>query len=1171
MNYKSTSHSYKHTIICVLFICTWLPNYAQTTDTKQYNVTLQATSISLKEIFRSIQKQTGLRVMAPVDAVDMNERVSNVHFVNGSIQTVLSYILKDRDVQFLLKDNIILLRKGKPISQATEVQTSAKSIDITGSVTDTLGNPLIGATVKQLETGAGTVTNQSGAFILHTNARANISISFTGYVPQVIQVPANDAIGRVSLREDIKNIKGIEVYSTGYQQIPKERATGSFDLISNKLFNQQVSTNVLDRLEPIANGLQVNKKINGSAGQIIIRGLSTINGPKSPLIILNNFPYEGSLDNINPNDVATITILKDAAAASIWGTRAGNGVIVITTKQPSYSNQMRVDVTSNITVVQKPDLFKLKTIAPNDFVDAESFLFSQGFYDSREQDTYTRGPLSPVVEILIKQRDGLITADQAQSEIAKYRTHDVRSDYEKYFYSPAVNQQYAVSMQAGTDKLAWLLSTGYDRNLNELKAKEGRVTIRSENSFRPSEKLELKAGITYTSNNTSSGRPQFADLSTTFGNIPVYSYLADRNGKALPLLKDYRQPFIDTFYTGKLLDWNYYPTTDYKNIDATINNKDFLLSGSAKYTPLKWLSFTLNYQWERQTTESNTTYGKNSYYARNLINLYTQINPETNEITRPIPLGGIRNNNIGVLDAKSFRSQVVVNKGTKIGDFNGLVGMEVRQSATSGSSFTAYGYDHNNLLSSSVDYVNLYPNIINGNASRIPDGTGFSATENRFVSYFANLAYTYKDRYIFSSSARTDASNLFGVKSNDRWTPLWSAGLSWQISKEKFYKSELIPYLKARITYGFSGNVDQSLSALTVIQAAYTNPYTNTPATITTKFYNPSLKWEKVGMTNLALDFSLRNNIISGSIDFYHKKGVNLYGPTPIDYTVGVGQPVLTKNVASISGNGFDFQLNSTNIDKQIRWTTTLNLSNHSDKVISYYQQDQTANKYANGGLSISAIEGKPIYSIFSYKWRGLDPSTGDPQGILDGQKSKDYVALTGATSSVRDLLYNGPGMPSIYGSFSNTISYRGISLAINFLYKFGYYFHRESISYNNFINSYVGHADYSKRWKKPGDEKYTYVPSFAYPNVDGRDDFYNGSEILVEKGDNIRLQYINLSYAFPNTILKRLGLTKLSIFAYASNLGIIWRANKEKIDPDYSESQPPIQKSFSFGLQTSF
>lgn len=252
-----------------------------------------------------------------------------------------------------------------------------------------------------------------------------------------------------------------------------------------------------------------------------------------------------------------------------------------------------------------------------------------------------------------------------------------------------------------------------------------------------------------------------------------------------------------------------------------------------------------------------------------------------------------------------------------------------------------------------------------------------------------------------------------------------------------------------------------------------------------------------------------------------------------------------------------DIELKTKNIDKTVKWNSIINFSIYNDKVTNYYLPTTFANSFVvnSGSIApISGIVGLPVYGVFAYKWAGLDPQTGDPQGI-------------------EDLEYFGSAIPTKYGSFINSIAYQQFSLDVCITYKFGYWFRRSSINYTDLIASRDGHSDYSKRWQNPGDELWTNVPSNPYTTNSARDAFYNGSSVLVERGDHIRLQYLTLNYSFKKENLANLPIQNLQLFVSANNLGILWKANKAGIDPDYNlgtYSLKPVT-TYSIGLRTQF
>jgi hypothetical protein len=322
-------------------------------------------------------------------------------------------------------------------------------------------------------------------------------------------------------------------------------------------------------------------------------------------------------------------------------------------------------------------------------------------------------------------------------------------------------------------------------------------------------------------------------------------------------------------------------------------------------------------------------------------------------------------------------------------------------------------------------------------------------------------------------------------------------------------------------------------------------------------------------MLNIGIDFKALKNRLQGSVEYYHKKGKDLLGFAAVDYTA-VPTDRIAKNVAGMRGSGWDISLNTVNIDKKFQWVSSLNFNTNKDRVTSYYLSTRAATSYLNGGLGISAVEGRPVYGVYAYSWAGLDKQTGDPLGYVNGQPSKDYNTLLAAAYPIDSLKFIGNALPAVFGSFANTISYKGLSLTVRLSFKAGYYFLRNSIHYNNLFGSRQGHGDIAQRWQKPGDEAFTNVPSMVYPAVSRRDQFYNNAEILAEKGDHIRMQYITLSYNLK-TCFKKLPVSAAEIYMNANNLGIIWRANKKGIDPDYRDNTILPALNFAFGLRATF
>ena len=1048
---------------------------------------------------------------------------------------------------------------------------------ISGVVLDaSTEKPLVGIRVGIPQTKTTTFTDGEGRFVLSisgNNSKA-VTLHLSGEEynsrEQSLKLPVQKPLV-LYLSLNVKEIQEV-VLSNGYQKIPKERATGSFSSADGKLLQQQVSTNIMDRLTSIMSGLTESKGLSDN-GQLMIRGLSTLKGPKSPLIILDNFPYEGDLSRINPNMVENITVLKDAAASSIWGARAANGVIVITTKNSKFNQPFSLEFTANTTVSSRPDLGYSRQMRSTDFIDVEMELFKKGYYDS-DINSPNHPVLTPVVDLLNKERQGIITQDETIKQIDRLRAIDVRDQYRKYMYLPMENKQYALNLSGGTPQLAWTSFIGYDDNIGNLEEKYQRLNTRFQTTWRPFEKLTITTGVYFTNTSSKSGRSAYNSV-TIKGNWKIpYLEFADEQGNPLVVNSIFDQNYKNSLQGSGLLDWNYYPITDWQHNVSKNNTYEIIINTGINYKLFKGLEADVKYQYQRVNGQSSTLYDEQSYNGRYLINSFAQKNQD-GSIKFIIPKGGILTQGNSQTSINNFRGQLNYNKNFGKHSISALAGGEIRETVTNYENNRYYGYNSYDRSVGVVDYTRPYPHFVTGDNNFIEKNISLRETHLNFLSFFANAAYTFDKKYVVSGSMRRDASNLFGLTTNDQWNPFWSAGLAWNISNEDFYKVKWLPSIKLRGSYGFNGNIDPAMVAVTTV--AYdpdVSVYTGEPMARIDQYFNPQLRWEMMRMINVGIDFATKNNRITGSLEFYNKKGSNLFGLAPIDYTTGV--TTMLWNVAGMKGNGIDVVLNTKNIDKAFKWNSIINFSTYKDEVTDYYLPTTFASDFVTQSGStapISGVIGLPVYSVFAYKWAGLDPETGAPRGYLNGEISKNYSEITSSDRGIEDLQYFGSAIPTSFGSFINSLSYMQLNLDIGITYKFGYWFRRSSINYTNLISSRDGHSDYEYRWQKPGDELMTHVPANSYTSNSARDAFYNGSSILVEKGDHIRLQYVNIGYQFNNTQLKGISMKSLHIYCSVSNLGMLWKANKSGIDPDYNwgtYSLKPVT-TYSFGLRAQF
>ncbi|WP_454801392.1 SusC/RagA family TonB-linked outer membrane protein [Mucilaginibacter phyllosphaerae] len=1042
--------------------------------------------------------------------------------------------------------------------------------------------PLAGATVFPDDLNTAVVADNNGRFhFVTTKATGHFRLSFIGYQTLIVNYEQNESLYTVSLTESPKTLNEVKV-STGFQTLSKERATGSFVQLDSSLLNRRVSTDVLSRLEGVVPGLIFNRNTSASANalDINIRGHSTLFSNDQPLIVVDNFPYDGDINNINPNDVASITILKDAAAASIWGVRSGNGVIVITTKKGKINQPLSLEFNANLTVGQKPNLkYDPNYISSKDFINVEQSLFNLGYYDSALGSGYE--VVSPVVQLLADIKAGNLSAEKGNAKRDALKSVDVRDGINKYFYQKSTLQQYNLNLKGGSQKSDYFTSIGFDRSLQNLVGNSNqRFTFNSNFNFYPIKNLQVSAGLFYTKteskqNNTLS---QTVELDNGFKLYPYAQFVAE-NGDALPVVHNYPLSFAQSASNAKLLDWSYRPLDELKYANNRSGGTDNRMNFGLSYNFLKNFNIQAKYLYEQSHNGFDNYFSQDTYFARNLINQFTQLADDA--LSYPVPPGGVLQQASLKLISNHVRGQL--NYAREWADkhsVTALIGTEWSSAVSeSNTQVPAYGYN--------ADTKTFYPNIDFSTyyglnpfqliTSQIPNTASYEKRTDRFTSYFANVAYTYDSRYTVSASARIDKSNLFGVNTNQKKIPLYSVGASWDLGKESFYSFEWLPQARLRATFGYNGNINKVATAQTTLSQVSGSYYTGVPYNIISSPGNPDLKWEKNQIVNLGLDFGSKNQIVSGSFEAYFKKGEDLYGQQSL--SPSNGYTVFYGNTASTKGHGFDLTVTSRNISgNNFKWSTNFLYSYVIDKVTKY-GFSQTANTFINNGSGnrgvITPLVGAPVFGIYSLKSGPLTHDSGDPQGYLGGELSTDYAKII-TTTAISDLVYSGPARPTSFGSFRNNFSYKSLTLSFNVIYKLGYYFKKSSISYLGLYSNWVGNVDFNKRWQKPGDELTTNVLSMQPPTADpNRETFYLYSDALVENGAHIRLQDINISYDLTKQLWKRSPFSSLSIYGYVNNVGILWRANHSNLDPDVfangSTTNLPQPRTFSIGLKSNF
>ena len=1172
-------------IVCLLIPLTLLfSSPAVLAQTKAPVVSYYGRNVSIAKVLDEIVHQTGYSYMYAEDDAMLDNLVNlNVHQIH--LDTVLKMLFHAFPLDYSIDGTLINITRRKASAYVDSV-SSDPYVTVTGEVIDEQDEPIEAATVSVAGTAKRAVTDHSGHFRLSVKKGATLIISNVSMETKQIKIQDHTVL-TIRLKSNYSWIGKFSVVgkvNNGYIKTHKLKTTGSFELIDRPLLDRNTSSYIYDHIENLTTGLIINHGGQSGDGSsipnpMLIRGLSTINANASPLMIVDNFPYDGDVRNINPNDVENISILKDAAATAIWGARAGNGVIVLTTRR-GMTPVPKIVYQTVSTFQQRPDIYNMRTMSSGDFIDREKDLFKRGYYDDILNGAASGyAPITPVVELLEAVRNHSLDSATADRRIDAFKRYDVRDDIGRYFYRDRLSQQHSLQVSGSSPGMNYFFSLNWDHDPSSLvRSSYDRISLRSQNSFKVSERMTLDAGINVAEGMSHSGsNPGYNYVSPHgFKSFYPYASFVGSEGSPQALNMDYSPEYNSATTQAGFPDWNYRPLKDIGTESDKITTRDYLFNAGLQYKIGNNLTADLKYQFENQLIDGKDVHNDSSYFTRNLINQFIQVDPSTGALSYPIPAGGILDASSNEILSHQGRAQLnYTSYRSPFSVLSAMAGAEIRSLVTTTNTSRYYGYEGNNASSNpDLDYTDTYFQYLTNTGWAIPNPQYLSRLTDHFLSYYSSASYLFRKKYFLSASARFDGANLFGARTNERWVPLWSAGFGWEMSNEPWYRLHWLSFLKLKSSYGSSGNIARQASAYTTAQyfnsGFAVSPY---PSGVVLSPPNKNLRWEQVRMFNLGLEFGTTGNMLSGGIEYYIKNSSDLVAQSLVDptlgYTVNLGKPsVYYENSASMSGHGLDLQLESHNLRGRLNWTTHFSFSHAISKVSHYGLPPDEGYQYL-GQNSINPIEGRPVYAIYSFPWKGLDPLNGNPQGLFGGKTSTSYSDIINSTA-LDSMVYSGPSQPTSWGALRNSFSWRHFTLSCNISYKLGYYFRKPSIIYSGITKTWTGNADYSRRWKQTGDEHSTDVPSDIYPSDYDRDKFYTYSSALVRRADHIRFEDVQCSYEWTRQEFPHLPFAHLRVFLYCSNLGLLWTANKDGIDP-YFINVPKDRKKISMGVNIQF
>lgn len=1124
--------------------------YASAAAFSQISIT--AKNVSIDKVLKQIEKQSGYAVFYDADYLKIANPVT-VTLKDAALEQSLEECFKNQPFTYQIVAKTIIIKSKKVIQP--------KEITIIGKVTDDKGEAMPGVMVKIKNSNSGAVTDNNGAYriIVPDNKTTVLIFSSIGYLTQEIPLNGNTVLN-VKMAEDIKKLS--EVVVIGYGSVERRDLTGAVASVSMKDFYKAPVTSFDEALAGRVAGVVVSGSDGqpGAVNNIVIRGPGSITQDNSPLYVIDGFPTEDS-DNsaINPNDIESIDILKDASATAIYGSRGANGVIIITTKRGKKGDPV---ITFNSYYGLQQNTNRVETLNPYEFVKVQIEQASGAAVNTAAQ-LYTPADLPPT--------DPFYNANG--NSLEDYRNIKGLNLQDQYFRTAAV-QNYDISLRGGTDKTLYSISANV-RDMegiiinSGIKRYQGRLTL----DQTVNKKLKIGTNVNFSKNENygsiqipanGSDNPTLSQMYAVWGYRPV-------SGAEDLSLED---EMFDPAATGD--DYRFNPVITAKNELRRSLSNALYANAYAEYGITKDLKLRIAGGLDNRffSTESFNNSMTSAGNPRN--------NPSRG------PNGSIINgNSTNLLNENTLTFNKILNKVHKI---NAVAGYTVQTNKITRSGFTG----------------SLVPNEglgIDGLDEGLTQIGSAASSSWGLMSYLARINYSYDSKYLFTSSFRSDGSSKFA--DGNRWGFFPSAAFAWVVSREKFFeKQNVMSNLKFRISYGHTGNNRigdfDYLTSISFPMAggySYNNSFPEKGAVIN-EIGNPLLRWETTKQADLGVDVGFFKDRVSLAIDLYEKVTDNLLLRADLPRTTGISSAF--KNVGKMANRGLEISLNTVNINtKNFNWSSNFNISFNQNEVLSLAENQNALARTVrfdgqyNGLYSYISIVGQPIGQIYGLLWDGLYqiedftvtgdggyalksniPTNGNPRNIIKPGHIKYKDLNDDGIINISDYTIIGRGLPIHTGGFTNNFSYKGFDLNVLFQWSYG----NDLINANRLIfegtprrnlNQFASYAD---RWSF--DNQDSNIP------VVGGQGPANFSSRVVEDGSYLRLKTVSLGYNIPATFAKKYGVKSLRVYTSAQNL-VTW-TNYSGPDPEVSVgfsnltqgfdyAAYPRAKTITFGLNLSF
>lgn len=1122
--------------ISLILSCTTPLAYAQTSQPEKITVTVSKKP--LENVLEKLSKQYGYQFFYNASLLKgVNVSVS---LQEAEIDNVMKTLLTGTGLQYSIK--------GRTIVITTIPKKAIAQTPLNGRVTDSDGNVLPGVSIFTQDKSQGTITDIDGRFTFSKPLTYGTVLNFSsvGMKPHDV-VYSGEQLLQVVMVEDVKQLDAVIV--TGFQTISRERATGAATIVKSNYLDKIQAPDLSSKLEGATPGL------TSYNGKMSIRGTSTFSTSigTTPLLVLDGQPVTGvGINELNPEDIETITVLKDAAATSLYGVRASNGVIVVTTKRGT-GKKPNINVSANFYLNPLPSLDYCHYASTSDIIDYErDYLINNPNYQENPLDYFDllndiKAPsyISTVDRLYYRLAKGEITESQLNASLDLLRKNDYRKAYRDELQQMNFVQDYNLSLSKAGDKSNFFFSARYENESTYNKNNSfDKFTFYMKNELDLTKWFKLTVGTNVGIGNTSYSQAGYQGTTvampyeTLYNEDGSYAYIYPHNY--------FNSQTVNQTEGLKPMGYNAVEEST-KNMQDT-DDLYWKLFTHADFKLLKGLNFGVKFQYEKRDQNTERQDEEDSYYMRNMINRHAATNPQGG-FTYYIPEGGRMEEAHARWSYMNLRAQFDYQ--TTINDkheITALLGGEIREDKYRKTISERYGYDEQKLVYKQVDWAALNKGVIgqlSSNPFQKQEQLFVNDSHHRYVSAYFNAGYSYDTRYALNGSVRIEQADLFGTDPKYRYRPLWSVGASWNISNEEFMKDiTWVDMLKLRATYGITGNVDQNTSPY-LLGSYAVSPYSQSNLTTIISPPNKLLRWEKTSTFNIGLDFSLLRRL-SGSFDFYQRYSSDLLANTNLDPSTGFQTARVNNGAMRNKGIELSLSYNWLN-SRDWSFNTTFTTAYNSNKIKKVgYIPTSAKSMLTNPGSFY--LQGDTYNSLYAYRYAGLtdegNPSVYDTEGNVVSLKPVDEIDALTCVGQL-DPKWNGALDISLrwkqLNFFTKIVYYAGHSLRVDAT---PLYSGLRSETYKGAI-----HEDIANRWTP--EHTNTDIPSMTvYGLSTDREYHWKYADYNTASAAFIKIRNIGVSYTLPQEWISKAGFKGISLRAQVNN-PCYWAANKRDIDPE--------------------